>query len=483
MGTKMQEKSLLKNMLWNSVKSFVTLGFPLLTFIYISRVLEVEGLGKINFSNSFIAYFSMLSMLGITNYSIREASLLRNKREKLSIFTREIIVINMVAMVLSYIILFICIYTVPKLSNYKEILIIYSTTIFFNVIGIEWLYSALEDFKYITLRTFIINIISLCMLLFFVQSKYDVRKCVIIQVTAVCANNLFNFFHAKKYVDLRIEAKIHAKKHIKKILLLFGMTLFIQVFTYLDLTMLGFICGDEAVGLYCAANKMSLVSAIITSLTAVMFPRIAYYTSENKNEKIYELITYAINYIFLLALPCIVGLIIFSPQLIVLFSGKSYCAAKTAARIMSMRVLLVPLNSFILVHLFIPLGNEKKNLISTGVAAILNFIVNLILIPIWNQDGAAIATIIAELIELLFNFYFLSKIVKISKLFKCLHHYMIGSLGVLVVWKFFSLILENEYLLMLFTILFSIYLYSMFLYLLKNEFLLKVFNILKTFFK
>ena len=43
-----------KNMLLNIMKTFLSIIFPLITYPYITRILLVENLGKISFTNSIV---------------------------------------------------------------------------------------------------------------------------------------------------------------------------------------------------------------------------------------------------------------------------------------------------------------------------------------------------------------------------------------------------------------------------------------------
>ena len=81
-------KSLAKNYFFNLIKTLCSVLFPLITFAYSSRVLGVDGLGKVNFAKSFITYFSMIAMLGINQYGTREAAKVRDDRDLLSKFAQ-----------------------------------------------------------------------------------------------------------------------------------------------------------------------------------------------------------------------------------------------------------------------------------------------------------------------------------------------------------------------------------------------------------
>jgi len=90
----MKKKSLKMNALLNSIKTLMAIIFPLITFPYVAKILQVENLGKVNFSNSIISYYLLIAALGISSYAVREGAGLRNDREKFNIFANQIFTIN-----------------------------------------------------------------------------------------------------------------------------------------------------------------------------------------------------------------------------------------------------------------------------------------------------------------------------------------------------------------------------------------------------
>ena len=77
----MKNKSLAKNAILNGIRNGLNLLFPLITFPYVSRVLQVEKLGEYNFANSVTSYFVLLAGLGISSYAVREGAKLREKKK------------------------------------------------------------------------------------------------------------------------------------------------------------------------------------------------------------------------------------------------------------------------------------------------------------------------------------------------------------------------------------------------------------------
>ena len=80
----MKEKSIKLNAVLNVMKTVLSLVFPLITFPYITRVLQVNAIGKYDFSVSVISYFSLIAALGITTYAVREGTKYRGDQEKMN---------------------------------------------------------------------------------------------------------------------------------------------------------------------------------------------------------------------------------------------------------------------------------------------------------------------------------------------------------------------------------------------------------------
>ncbi len=228
----------------------MSLLFPLVTFPYASRILLPEGTGKVNFANSIINYFGMLASLGIGTYGIREAAKVRHDKQRLSQFTVELFTINLLSTLIAYILLYISIVVVPKFHEYRMLLYMTSVTIIFTTMGISWLYSAVEEYGYIALRSVVFQVVSIILLFTFVKQKEDYLMYAGIGVVSSVGSNIFNIIHARKFISFTGLGRLELKKHVKPIFVFFGSTLAISVFTMLDTSMLGFLSTNEEVGFY-----------------------------------------------------------------------------------------------------------------------------------------------------------------------------------------------------------------------------------------
>ena len=79
----MNNDTLFKKIVYNLLKTFFSIVFPVITFSYASRILGTNGVGRAQFSRSFIQFFSMLAVLGMNYYGTREGAEIRENKQML----------------------------------------------------------------------------------------------------------------------------------------------------------------------------------------------------------------------------------------------------------------------------------------------------------------------------------------------------------------------------------------------------------------
>ena len=101
----MQNKSLSKNAILSSIRVFANIVFPLITYPYITRILSAEGIGKVDFSNSIISYFSLIGALGIGTFATRYGSKIKDDREKFNSFASQMFSLNYISCGIAFVLL------------------------------------------------------------------------------------------------------------------------------------------------------------------------------------------------------------------------------------------------------------------------------------------------------------------------------------------------------------------------------------------
>ena len=396
------KKSLKLNVILNMMLTLSGIIFPLITFPYVTRVLQPEGTGQIAFANSIVNYFSMFAALGIPTYGIRTCAKVRDNKEVLSRTVCEIMAVNFIMTAISYLILVATVILIKKLHDVSCLIAIFSLNMILSFIGVEWLYKALENYSYITARSLIIKTVSVVLMFIFVKTNEDIVIYAGILVLANTGYGIFNFLNLKKHISFTKIKSIDFFKHIKPISIFFAMTVATTIYTNLDTTMLGFMCTDADVGIYDVAVKIKVILvSIVTSLGMVLLPRASYYIENNKITEFRRVSGKAMEFVLAVSIPCTLAFTITADKCIVFLSGSAYEDATVPMRIIMPTLILIGITNIIGLQMLVPLGKEIIVLLSEIIGAVIDLILNIILIPLYGASGAALGTLAAETAVLL----------------------------------------------------------------------------------
>jgi O-antigen/teichoic acid export membrane protein len=401
------QKSVRYNYVMNMILTVSSILFPLISFPYVARVLNPDGIGRVSFAFSIITYFTMVAQLGIPTYGIREIAKLRDDKYKMSVFVKEILVINLVTCLIVYILLAFSIFFIDRLWQERTLILIMSCSVFMNAIGLEWLYKGLEEYAYITKRSILFKFIAFIAMFLLIRHTEDYLIYGFLLVFASVGSNICNLIKAKKYIQLGNAKVVSIKRHMKPIIIFFLLSIATTIYTNLDNVMLGFISGNEEVGYYVAATKIkaALVS-VIASLAVVLLPRASYYAGEKMMSEFNKLSNKAMNMTLLLAFPLALYFAEFSKDYIYVLSGKEFAPSIIVLISLMPTVLFIGITNLYGMQILIPIGKEKVVFYSVLGGAVCDFILNILFIPSMGALGAALATCIAELVVLLIQMFY-----------------------------------------------------------------------------
>lgn len=470
----MKKRSLGINAFLNSFRSVLNLIFPLITFPYVSRVLSIKGIGIYNFSNTYINYFILIAGLGVATYAVREGAKYREDKNEISEFASQVFSLNMIATIISYLLLFASLMLFKNLHNYVSCILIFSLQILFTTLGTEWIYTIYEDYTYITIRSIIFKMISIILLFVLVKRPEDYLNYAAITVFSAVGSNLLNFIHAQKFVCIKLTTKTNWRYHLKPILIIFASTLAITIFVSSDTTILGLLKGDYAVGIYSTSVKIySTAEGILSALLIVTIPRLAFLWGQKRINEYNQVLSKVLAYLGILVLPAAIGLIMLSREVILIIASEKYLPSVNSLRIISWAIIFLIFSWIFSDCVLIPAKREKLVLRNTSITAVENVILNFILIPFMSYDGTSLSTVIAEFTIMIMNGYSCWDIIKpvIFKkdMLKNLLDSIIGCVGIVVVcllcdFGFKSLILKT-----VFSVGLSIIVYAAILILLENK--------------
>ena len=472
----MQEKSIKKNSILNVIKTISSILFPLITFPYISRVLLPENVGKVNFGTAYINYFSMIASLGITTYAIRECSSVRNDKNELGKKASEIFSINVCTTIVAYVLLAISLLVFKKLDSYRVLLVIQSTSILFVTLGADWLNSAMEDFKYITLRTIAFQIVSLLLMFCFVKSPSDYLKYAAISAFSASGANIANIFYRQKYCKVIFIKNMNWKKHFKPILLLFVMILAQTIFSSADQTMLGLMKSDYEVGIYSTAHKIeNIISQVVSSLAWVVMPRMSFYFAEGDYTKINSMLKKTLSLLMCIGIPSIAGVCVLSREIVMIIGGESYLDAAIPLMILMFSFAFSLIGgSFLGNMVLIPSKNENTYMWIRCITAVFNVVLNYILIPYGGAKAAAFTTALSSFLIMLLLLLKKDKRIRLNYIVQASISPIIGSVVLVIYCKIIGIFVSNYLSKTVICIGGSVVLYGLVLFGMKNELCMEI---------
>ena len=387
------------NYILNLINTGTQMLFPLITFPYVCRVIEADGIGQINFFQSIISYISLFTCLGIPMYAIREIARDRSDVVQMNRTAMEILLLHSMLTLVGYAIVAILCLTVPQIQVNIPLFLILSLTIFFTAIGCEWFYQGIEDFKYITIRGLIIKTVSVVLLFIFVKSKTDLLYYGCYTVFGVLGGNIFNFFRLRKYIHREniIFSELHVKRHVKPVLKVFSFSVVTSIYLQLNTVLLGFLKNALAVGYFAAATKvMQMLLTMSACLGSVMMPRASHLIAENKEDEFNRLIQKSYDFTLAIALPMTIGLIFCAPSLITALCGVKFEHSILPSQIIAPIILMVAISNVFGIQVLFPKGKINIVTLCCGIGAVADLILNLCLIPYFSYIGTSIAYLGAE---------------------------------------------------------------------------------------
>ena len=206
-------------------------------------------------------------------------------------------------------------------------------------------------------------------------------------------------------------------------------TIAIQIYTVLDKTMIGVITNSAYEnGYYEQALKISrMVLTLVTSLGAVMIPRIGYHFEKGEEEQVRMYMYRGYRFVWFLGIPLCIGLILVSSNFVPWFFGLGYDKVAPLIGILSLLILSIGVNNVTGMQYLIP--TKRQNVFTRTViyGSITNFVLNYFLIIKFQSYGAAIASVAAETVIAVVQIYIVRKELSPTIIIKSSFNYLFAG--------------------------------------------------------
>jgi len=401
--------SIKRNFIFNSLLTVSGYVFTLLTYPYISRVLGLSNVGIVNFVDGLINYFILFAMMGVGTVGIREVAINKNDRNELSKTFSGVITLNTISTLIAIAVLLTAMYTVPTLYPYRDLLYIGVCKLLFNILLVEWFFTGLEDFAYITKRTIAIKFLYVASVFLLVREASDYKIYYLLCVLTVIVNGLVNIVYCRKFISFTLKG-ITIRPYLSTFFSIGFYVIIGSMYTSFNVAWLGFASNTDEVGYYTTATKLhTIILALLTAFQNVMFPRVTSLLAEGKRDEYHEKLHVAVDSLLAFSFPIVITAIIFGPQILHLLVGDGYEGAYLPFRIIMPLIFVIGYEQIVCIQILMAMKQDKKLLINSCIGAASGLILNILFVSRLGAVGSSLVWLISEIIIMLGAQYWVSK--------------------------------------------------------------------------
>ena len=362
--------------------------FPLLSGMYLARVLGPEAMGTVAAVRNTVSYFLLLSALGIPRYALRETARCRDRAEERNKLASEILLLQLLAGLAALVAFWLLLCRKPENILYR----IFALELVFQMGNTQWLLEGREEYPFLALRSLAVRALCLLALVCFVRGPENVPAYGLILCLATGAGRLLDLSRAGLCVTCR---DLRLKRHLKPVLTLMASGLAASLYSKVDITMLNLLADPADVGFYTTGYKVVLmVLTAAAALSAVYVPRL----SRSTGDTFRSLLSGGLGILLALTLPASAGLALVAEDLVTVLFGQAFLSGAAVLKILAPLVLIRGCGDLLCYQAIISAGKENLLIGARVWAGLANIVLNGLLIPRFGCGGAAFASLLSELV-------------------------------------------------------------------------------------
>ena len=431
-----EQKSILKNYIYNLIYQIFLIVTPFITTPYVARVLGAAGVGKYSFTFSIVTYFTLFAALGFGYYAQREIARFAKDKKSASRIFWEIFILRSFS-VGAVLAVYITLALFNVYGEYTKLIWLFSMNIIVVALDVSFLFQGREDFGFIAIVNIIVKILGIVSIFVFVKNENDVSKYILCNSVASVLASLLLWVKVPKILTKINIKELNVYRHFKPAVKLFIPTIAVSVYTLLDRILVGLIvpgtvekvledgtvviqkASDIENGFYEQSEKITkMVLTVVTALGTIMIPRNSKEIASGNLEVFRLNVKKSINFVFFIGIPMMFGLIAISSNFSPWFFGDGYEKVPNLIKIFSLIVLVIGISNVLGLQYLIPLGEDKKFTVAICCGALVNFALNIVMIYYLQSYGAAIASVIAESVVTVIMLFYARKDIKLLSILK-----------------------------------------------------------------
>ncbi|MEI6835750.1 MAG: flippase [Candidatus Falkowbacteria bacterium] len=366
-------------------------------FIILTRALGIEMMGQYYAALSFTTIFAIFIDLGFANTLTREVAKHQDQAEawlgnvislKIPLAALTLFLALGTAIIFGYSSLS---FELIMISSVCMILDSFTTTFFSAVRGFH-------NLKFESISSVIYQLIVLVLGYLALYYGLGVRTAMAVLAIASVYNFIYSFIVVRYKLNLKWKL-LYQKEFIRNIFVIswpFALfAIFQRLYLYLDSVMIGALANYHQVGVYQIAFKIIFALQFLPmAFTASLYPAMSSYWLNNRPQLVASF-ERAINYLIIISLPIIGGVIALDDKIVDLFKAGNEALWPLRISILALFFIFV---NFPIGSLLNACDRQRRNLSFMVAVTIISVSANFLLIPKYGAIGASLTVLVTNAI-------------------------------------------------------------------------------------
>jgi O-antigen/teichoic acid export membrane protein len=385
-------------------------------FILLARMYGQEGLGNYAFALYFTSMFSFLTSLGTGQFVTREIA--RDRSKVVGYFPRIVIIRLMLGTLSMIIIVSYIIFSGAYSPEVNQMILLAGVMMVIDSISmlITNFFQGIERMEYSALINIVISLLRICFGLVGVLH----HESLLVVFRLMLSASILSLFYSLYLMRTRI---LHGLQRlsilqtidpaeiwtiVKKAAPFSLIGIIVVFYMRIDITMLSYMKGNSAVGIYSTAYRfIDSLLLIAGSFGTALYPLLSrlYETDRGRMMTVYRKST---KFICVLSLVIATSLYFSSDFIITAAFGAEFENATLVLELLAWSLIPSYLN-WVLARVILSSLRERFIILSCFASFAVNVVLNLILIPRYAYYGAALATVISDFLLVTMNYAYIQK--------------------------------------------------------------------------
>lgn len=372
---------------------------PLLTVPYIVRIIGPERLGLLNFSLSYIAYFTLLINYGFEMAAVRTIAANRGDKALVNRIFSEVLAGKALLWGLSTVIFTGVTLYVPDFRAHWQLHVCTYITCIGIVLFPIWLYQAMEDLGRVAMFNLVVKVLfSLSVFVLIRQPDDYIYQNLSLSLAQLVVSVVALRVAIRRFgVTFTWPTVAQLTKRFRDDSTLFFSALMITLYASSSVFLLGLLSTPYNVGIFSAGTRLESIarSFVALALNQAFFPIVANAFGQSQEQGL-RVVRTTFFPLFAFMLVVSIGLWIIAPVFITLFYGKQFVEAVAVLRIVALLPITIGISNLLGMHTMLNLRMDKAFFMITAIGSFVGLGLNALLIQQHGYVGAAWAWVGAE---------------------------------------------------------------------------------------